>query len=430
MIRPSACLLSTVLGCLSPWASAVDLQTIYQWAVMQDPTFAMADATRLSTQEVHPQALANLLPTLSVATTNQRNKSNSPTTTDYYAYSKALTLSQPLFDTPKWVKLKQAGHTLTATEASFEAAEQDLIIRVATQYFAVLKAQDTLSFSTGQRAAFEKQLDQVKQRFEVGVAAMTDLQDAQSRRDSAVAQEIVAKTALEDEYERLRQITGSPAEELATLSTEAPLLSPDPLDEDAWVDMAEQRNPALHAAKETKIVAREEIWHQRMNHLPTLSAFAELSKANTAPPGVINVTQKIVGLTGSWNLFNGGTVLSQTRQARADYLKADQQWEYAFRQTVSLTRQAYRGMLTSAESTKAFQQALISAKSDLEATQAAYEVGTRTIVDVLSAETNLLQARQNVASARYDIILNYLRLKQQAGLLSPSDVVEINQWLN
>ena len=425
----SRCLMLVCCFGFTPACFAVDLQTIYQWAVMQDPTLSAAEAIRLSQREAYPQAIAPLLPNLSASANSQFVETNQSGASDYNQRGVSLLLQQSLFNTPNWVRLKQAAHTKTAADNRLEAASQDLIVRVAKQYFSVLSAKDTLEFASRQKEAFEQQLQEVKQHFDAGVAPIADLQDAQARRDTSAANALVAENQLEDEYERLREITGSPIEELATLSAEAPLLRPDPMDEDAWVDMAEQNNPALSAVREDRSIAKADIWRQRSQHLPTVSAFAELSRDKSPTTANNEVFNRAVGLTASMNLFSGGSVLSQTRQARADYLKADEDWELLYRQTVSNTRQAYRGMLTSSEQVKAFKQAVISNQSALEATKIAYDVGTRTIVDVLNAETNLLQAQQNESSARYNLILQYLLLKQQAGILSVADIVDVNQWL-
>lgn len=414
-------------------AQAVDLQTIYQWAVMQDPTFAAADAIRLSTREAVPQAFSTLLPNLSIAATDETNRnSTSASTATYYnrLKSKSVSLQQPLINVSAWSKVQQSLHTRTQAEATFEVARQDLIMRVAEQYFAILKAQDALTFATSQRTAFIHQLEQTKQRFEVGIVAITDMYDAQASLDNAIALVVSANNDLANEYEKMRQITGSPVEEVAQVSQELPLLSPDPNDEEAWIDMAEQNNPALQASREVRNIAKSKIWTQRFEHLPTVTAFAQMNHESSAPGGLgVDGTSKVVGISANWNLLSGGSVLSLTRQARADYLASDQYYESLYRQTISQTHQAYRGMLSGAQRVRSLKQAVLSHQRALEASQAAYDVGTRTIVDVLKAETNLLQAQQQYASARYDMILQYLSLKQQSGILSPSDVLEVNQWL-
>lgn len=411
-------------------AHAVDLQTIYQWAVMQDPTFATADAVRLSTREAYPQALAGLLPSLSATATTEKVDPNITATGRYHHQkNQTLSLQQSVFNVPNWTKLKQSLRTRTQAEATFEAARQDLIIRVSSQYFSILKAQDALTFAATQRNAFAHQLEQTKQRFEVGIVAITDVYDAQASLDGSIALEVSAKNALANEYEKLRQITGSPVEEVASVSQELPLLSPDPNDEEAWIDMAEQNNPALQASREARTIAKSGVWTQRTAHLPTVTAFAQLNHDLSSPRYITDGTTKTYGLSANWNLVSGGSVLSLTRQARADYLAADQVYEGLYRQTLSKTHQAYRGMLTGAQEVKSLKQAVLSNQSALDATQAAYDVGTRTIVDVLTAQTNLLQAKQNYSTARYDMILQYLTLKQQAGILSPSDILEVNQWL-
>lgn len=432
MVKPFAttklCLIACLLGSSSAWA--VDLQTIYQWAVMQDPTYAGAEATRLSKREAFPQAFANVLPNLSASANTQFVKTDRANTSDYNQNSASLLLQQPLFNASNWVQLKQASYVKTGADYAFDGAAQALILKVAQQYFLVLSANDALAFASHQKEAFEQRLAQIKQHFDAGVAPIADLQDAQARRDTAAANQLLAEKQLEDAYEKLREITGSPIEELAVLSQDAPLLTPDPEDEDAWVDMAEQNNPDLLALRYTRSAAKSEIWKQRAQHLPTLNAFAELSRSKSPTYNNVSISDRTVGLTASMNLFSGGSVLSQTRQARADYLKSDEDWELLYRQTVSNTRQSYRGMLTSREQVVAFRQAVLSNQSALEASKVAYEVGTRTIVDVLDAETNLLQAIQNESQARYNLILQYLQLKQQAGILSPADIVDVNQWLS
>jgi outer membrane protein len=325
----------------------------------------------------------------------------------------------------QWVHYQQASEQVKAAHATYAAAEQDLIVRTIKGYFNVLRAVDTLSFAGAQRKAFDKFLDQTEQRYKAGLIAITDVQIAKAQRDSAYAEEMVAENGVHDAREQLREITGQPVASLVSLRQEIPLESPDPQNPEAWVQTALSHNFQLQALRYQTEATRSHIKLSHAGHLPSVVLSSNLARASSTPLEARH-TWKVLGLGISLPLFSGGLIRSQTREAVHLYEQAQKNLETLHRSLERQSRQAYAGVLTQISQSKALQQAVISNQSALEATEAAFNVGTRTIVDVLSAQSNLIQAQQQYANARYAYIMQSLQLKQVAGSLSPEDLFQIN----
>lgn len=424
---------------------AVDLMHVYQQALQSDPTFQGARATWQANQENLPQARAGLLPNLSATGNYQGNntlKDGYPRTgTVSSTFSNntdgfTLTLTQPLFNYANWNAYKQANAIVKQASATFSAAQQDLMIRVSKAYFSILQAKDNLRFTQAEKAAIARQLDQAKQRYNVGLDAITSVYDAQASYDSIVAQEIAANNDLINRQEELREITGNVYNDLAGVTDNLPLITPQPENIDAWVEKAQKQNYALQATRYGATAAQENIKINAAGHMPTLNAVASFTNAyaskidNGANNFPSEANTSAVGLQVAVPIFAGGKVSSQTRQAQFTYQKALADMDATFRKTTDLTRQAYNSIIAGISKIKADKQAIVSAQSSLESTEAAFKVGTRTIVDVLLAQKNLYQAQRNYATDQYTYINNILTLKQQAGTLSPGDLQQINNWLS
>jgi len=412
-------------------ALAKDLLNVFQLAYANDPILQAAKKSQLASIEALPQARASFLPTLGAQATHSAYHTNIPRTTPHYNQSNyTLSINQPVFYYQQWVGLNQAEQQVKQANADYAAAEQDLMVRATQYYFDVLKAFDALKFAKANRAAVSKFLDQTKQRYKVGLIAITDVQVAQAQHDSAYAQEIAAENDLANKKETLREITGEPIETYAFLRQELLLKSPDPLNSEEWVNKALAQNLKLQSKQFSVNGARSEIKIQQAGHLPTLNINSNIARANSEPlsetPGG---RSSVVGLQVSMPILSGGSVRSKTRQAVYSYEQSKKEYETLHRQTESKTRQAYRGVLTQISQAAALKQAIVSNQSALEATEAAFNVGSRTIVDVLTSQTNLIQAQQNYANARYDYILQSIQLKQAAGTLAPDDIHHINTWL-
>ncbi|WP_295537635.1 TolC family outer membrane protein, partial [uncultured Thioclava sp.] len=327
------------------------------------------------------------------------------------------------------VGLGQAGAHGDKAEADYGAAKQELIVRVSSAYFDVLAALDNVEFSRAEKEATARQLEQAKQRFEVGLIAITDVHEAQAQYDLTVAQEITADNTLANTREALQEITGQYDETLQVLRDEIPLLEPVPSDADAWITQARQQNLSLQAARFAASAAKDEISRQRAGHYPTLDFVANKSNSVTHSTTGRETDAETLSLQLNVPLFAGGAVLSRTREAGYRANEARYRLEQTRRGVQRQTRNAYLGVLAGISRVKALEQAVVSSKKALEATEAGFEVGTRTIVDVLLSQRELFRAQRDHARSRYDYLLNTLRLKQSAGSLAVTDVEAISQLM-
>ena len=419
-------IIATLCG---PPAGAADLLQVYRQALASDPVLKAAAASREATQETRPQARALLLPSVGV-TAEQGSTfgiAGSPTgQSSFNSHNYAIGLVQPVYNRRSQVQQQVADAVVEQSDVDFQNSQNQLILRISQGYFGVLAALDNLTYATAEKNAFARQLEQANRRFEVGLATITDVYDAQARFDAAVSQEIDAINRLADARELLRQLTGQEHAELDLLSEQMPLALPKPSDPEVWVNMALENNLGLRSASFGVDQARENINLQKAGHYPTLDLRA--SRVNL-DNGITDTSSSQVNLELAIPLYTGGAVSSQSRQAAYNYEAARQSLENQQRDTVRTVRNAYRGQETAISQIKALNQTRVSTRSALEANQAGYEVGTRTIVDVLDAERNVYLAERNYASARYSYIANYLILRQAAGQLSEADLTEINGWL-
>ena len=417
---------------------ASDLLEVYSLAQINDPTIQAAREGQLATQEAIPQARAQFLPVLNAsashfayhqAGTNATGTMPQNSGDSHYNQSLyGLTLNQPIFYYQQWIQLSTAAAQVKQANATYAAAEQDLIVRTVQRYFNVLKARDTLKFSKANRSQLSKILEQTQLKFKVGLIAITDVQIARAQYDTALAQEISNENELANQKELLREITGQPIETFSFVRENLTLKSPEPADPEKWVMTAVDQNFALEAARFGAEASRMGVKTTEAGHLPTLNINSNLNRS-TSYQGAPSTTKSNVGLQVNMPLFSGGTISSKTRQAVHTYEQTQKQLETLYRKTESNTRQAYRGVLTQISQVAAQKQAIISTDSALKATEASFNVGTRTIVDVLTAQTNLIQAQQNYANARYDYIIQSVLLKQAAGTLCPEEIQHINAWL-
>jgi len=409
----------------------------YLLARDNDPQLKAADATRLAQAETKDQSVALLLP--NIALTGNTDKISSDTDSnfafnpsrkeDFHTNGYSLVVTQPVYHHDYWVGLRQADATVAQAEADYGTAKQDLMIRLASGYFDLLAAQDNLDFARAEKEATARQLEQAKQRFEVGLIAITDVHEAQAQFDLTVAQEISADNLLANAREALQEITGQYEQAPQLLRDEIPLLSPEPTDIEQWVKTATAQNLNLKSAQFAREVASEETNRQRSGHFPTLDIVASKnhSDSNSAFGSQRDTDQ--ISLQLNVPLFAGGAVSSRTRQAAYRAEAAKQNLLQTRRSVVRQTRNAYLGVIAEISRVKALKQAVISSAKANEATQAGFEVGTRTIVDVLLSQRELFRAKRDYARSRYDYILNTLRLKQAAGSLAQTDIEAINGWL-
>ena len=428
-------LLTSLGGLLSPPARAAeDLLSVYTLARQADPVFSAAVAARDAALEAVPQSRAVLLPSIGLGGNVSRDRFD-PRNDDPTSYATNQTYSvqlrQSVYQRDRLVQREQADNEALRAEAEFSTAEQELMTRVATAYFVVLGALDNLEFVSADKEAVGRTLDQATQRFEVGLTAITDVHEAQARYDIAVSELINAEKLLDDAREALREITGETHPEIAILQAEIPLVGPEPAEQGPWVETALDQNPALIAAMAATEAARNEIEVQRSGHYPSLDLTADYSYRDNRFGGFQDLERNdsAIGLELNLPLYQGGLVSSRTRQSRHRFTQAQEEQERQRRATERQTRDNYRGVITGISRVKALAQAVVSNETALEAAETGLEVGTRTTVDVLDAQRELLRARRDHARARYDYLLDTLRLKQAAGILDEPDLEAINALL-
>ncbi|SFF49232.1 outer membrane protein [Fontimonas thermophila] len=435
---------------LPGWGQAHDLMRVYDLALRNDASLRAARHARDAALEAHPQARAALLPQLTGAYsygyadtdgTYQFNEPRLDPNTGELISREAfhfdgtdrglsITLNQPLFDLASWRRLQQAASQVALAHVNYRNAEQDLILRVAQAYFGVLGARDNLRSAQAEKAAVERQLEQARRRFEVGLSAITDVQEAQARYDLTVATELEAQQRLAAAQEALAEITQQKPDETAALREDIPLPAPEPDDVERWVAFALDGNLELLAARLDYDIAARGVQVARAGHLPTLGLRGTYEDGDSESRSVpTNSEGTSVALNLSVPLFSGGATQSGVRQAIATREQRRAQQEGTARRIERTTRDAYQAVITGAARVRAFKQAVISNTTALEASEAGLEVGTRTAVDVLNTQQQLYGAQRNYLQSRYDYLLAVLRLKAVAGQLTAADLAEIDRLL-
>ena len=416
-------------------SQAENLMQVYQQARISNPDLRKSAADRDAAFEKINEARSPLLPQLGLGAdytyTNGYRDANGQ---DSNVTSGALQLTQTLFDMSKWRALtlqeKQAG----IQDVTYQTDQQTLILNTATAYFNVLSAIDTLSYTEAQKQAIYRQLDQTTQRFNVGLVAITDVQNARSQYDSVLANEVTARNNLDNAVESLRQVTGNYYPQLSSLNVDG-FKTNKPETVNALLKEAENRNLSLLQARLNQDLAREQIRQAQDGHMPTLDLNASTGVSNSRYSGSNNSTpdndagQNKIGLSFSLPLYQGGMVNSQVKQAQYNFVGAREQLESSHRTVVQTVRTSFNNINASISSINAYKQAVVSAQSSLDAMEAGYSVGTRTIVDVLDATTTLYNAKQQLSSARYNYLINQLNIKSALGTLNEQDLVALNNTL-
>ena len=409
-----------------PHAGAENLLEVYTLAASSDPQLRAAAARRSAELEAKPQARAGLLPNLGVrANTTYNNLNTDNFNTNNYSFE----LSQPLYDRGAWRRFGQSGYVVDRADSDFEVSTQELILRSAERYFGFLDNEVEVAFRGADKRALERQLEQAQRRFDVGLVTITDVLDAQARRDRAIADEIIAVNDRSDAREALRELTGRDIPRVDYLKPDMPLMAADPHDVDVWVREALDASPLIASARSNVDVASEEIEVQRSGHYPTVDAVATYFDDNSGARLARDLNGATIGLRFNMSLYSGGAVSSRTREAVDRREIAREQLDEVTRQVERGTRDAFRNLDATISFVQAVAQTVISGKSAFEATTAGYEVGTRTIVDLLNAQRDLLRQQRDLEVARNAHVLNRLRLKFAAGNLTVADVDGINQYL-
>jgi len=434
-----ACAIVVLAG--SRAAAAEDLMDVYREAQRNDPSVAAARANWQATQERVPQARAGLLPNVTLSANTNANYFGTNLDSDPHVGVNrnfgfgglTVSASQPLYRYANSVAYNQAVEQVRQADYTLESARQDLILRVATAYFDVLLAQFNVGLAESQKAAVSEQLAQAKRNFEVGVATITDTNEAQAKYDSIVAQEITARNDLENKRTALRAIIGRFPTDLKRLGPGFEPTLPSPNTLDAWVDRALADNLAVRVAQYNADIATLEIERQRAGHLPTLdlvaSANAQGFNASVNTNAAGEQHQVAIGLALTVPLYQGGFVDSKVREAVALQENARQNLEVARRNALFSAQTGFTGVMSAAASVRAFEQALVSAQSAYESNKTGQEVGVRTNLDVLNTQQNVFQTRRDLAQAYFNYLIGVLRLKAAVGTLSEQDLEDVNRRL-
>jgi len=416
---------------------AEDLMEVYALSLKSDPQLLAELSSQHAVGELALQASARFLPELSLSADNGRVWQDSSAQSfggkkDYNSHGYSLNLTQAIYRKQNFIQQAQADIAIESAQASYLVIEQGLVVRVAERYFSVLGRQDDVTFAITEGEAISLQLEQTQQRFDVGLATITDVVESQAAYDIANAAVISAENELANSKERLRETVGLYLDSLSVLQDETPLISPEPLDINEWSNVALNQNPNLRVAKSAVDNAGQNIELQKSGHYPSLDIVGQKSyssQSDSSFGGSSKTHQESISLQFNLPLYSGGSVQSQTREAGHRLNQAMQNEELQRRTIVRQSREAYNGVISGISRVKALKQAVASGEKALESTEAGYEVGTRTTVEVLNVRRDLFRARRDYASSRYDYILSSLRLKQAAGTVSLNDLNQINQWL-
>jgi len=464
MFALALCSLGAGFAC-SP-ASAVSLNQLYDEALETDAQLQSARAALTADSEQLPQARAKLLPQLSASVTASEQRTElgggfPASTGNSNGYTVSLT--QPLINVASWQGYQQGQIALTSAQAQFAAARQDLIVRLGQAYFDALSAQDSVAIVRSQKASIAEQLESAKRSFDVGQSTITDTNEAQAKYDQAISQEIAAQNDLEVKLAALEQIVGHPVTRVDGLAHGVTLPPPVPADMQQWVDMARDANYQVVLKQLAVENSQRETLKAKAGHYPTLDLIASYGKnslgaagtgnfggnfgggfgsgANTLSPEVpaaaaelgnygAYYTNATVGVQLTIPLYEGGATQSRVRQTLALEDKAAADLDAARRSAALSARQAFLGVSSGLAQVRALETAEQSARTSLESNLLGYQVGVRINIDVLNAQDQLFSARRDLAKARYDTLINSLKLKASTASLTDSDVLSLNTLLS
>ncbi len=421
----------TAVGAVIP-AQAADLMTAYQDAVKYDSSLAASRASLMAQKEGEVQARAGLLPSVSLNASMQHLDLNSDLGDDSYRSSGfGLSVAQPVFRAQNWFTFQASQENTRIAETQFSIAQQTLILDVATAYFNVLSAQETLRTSQAAEAAFKRQWEQAKERFDVGLIAITEVHEAKANYDATKTSRIQAQGSLDIANQALSRLSGVEYNQINDLKAALPVNTPAPANVNAWITNATTNNLSIQASQLAVDAQALQLKTAQAGHYPTVDLVAgyNYTNYNGRSPADDALGSTSLALELNVPLYQGGSTESGIRQARYTLEELELNLETAKRNVKLDTTSIYRTIITDIETVASRKQNIVSRESALEATKAGYNVGTRNIVEVLDAERSYYIALAEYATARYDYVINTLRLKQAAGSLSPQDLIDLNQWL-
>ncbi len=421
-------------------AYALDMLQIFNIAEKRDPRYSKAQNEAKSIASLVPQARASLfLPHLGISGSKKQTGQDIQLNeafgaggkTNFVSTQYRINLTQPIYHHDRIINLSQAKKRFKRAQLSVIAAHQELIFRVAEKYFNLLSASDELYFAQSETASLEGQLGRAQQRFDVGLIAITDVQEAEAGFDRARAQEIRAINRIENAVGSLREITGEYYRTISPLGSNLPLVTPDPPDIDRWTDRAIDGNLELKQARIETEIQKKEISKARSRYLPTVDIVGGHSFSEQGGRfGSSETDSTEIGVEVSMPLFLGGEVFFKSREEKFRYVASLNELERVQRKVEKEVRDAYLGVMNQVSLVNAYGKAVTSARSSLESTRAGFKVGNRTTIDIVDAESILSQAKRDYSKAKYEYIIETLKLKQVTGSLGMTDINYVNGWLS
>ena len=429
-----------VLLLFSSALSAQDLLKTYDLALQNDPVLRQSLASKMAVGETKDQSIARLLPSINAGASTAYNWTYQDSffndkfpgqsrRNDYLDSQFSINLVQPVFHYDMWVQLSQSDKQIAQADASYLAEQQTIILKTTEAYFGVLAAEDDLTFSLSEQKTIARQLEQAQQRFEVGLIAITDVYEAQAGYDQSRSDVIAAENNVANAKEALKVIIGPNFSELNKLGETLPLPKPVPDNIDEWNAQALNQNLQILVARNESEIIQDDIDLQRSGHYPTLDIVGGFGLNDTNGNLESQGNAENIGLQLNIPIFEGGAVNSRTRQAEYQFAEAKENLISTQRAVTQEVKNSYRGVIASISQVRALKSAVHSGKSALEATEAGFDVGTRTMIDVLNATRNYTNAQSKYAKSRYAYLVNGIRLKNAASTLSVSDLEAINRYL-
>lgn len=423
-------------------AFAANLVQVYQQAALNDAQYQADQEAYKAERQARPLALSNLLPQISLSGQVGRTHTAyrglqlggisfpnfSPT---YNSNGYSITLTQTIFNYADWLGLKQAGESILSAQAVLEQSTQNLILQVTQAYMNVLRAEDTLRYRKAEAKALKQQWNEAKHRYKVGVASSTDVKQARASYDLSKAQIINAESKVSDAEQAMQVLTNSPVNQLAPVKKKFPLPLPQPFKVKKWVQMAEQQNLGLVAFRHKLHATRLNIRKATAGAYPTFALVLSRNHQYIAPKAIESggTTDNSIALQMKVPLFTGDRISSQSQRAQYQYYQARDTLMEQQREIASQTRSDYLNLISIRSQIKALRSAVSSSEITVKAAEGGYRVGTRTIVDVITAIAGLYQARSELSSARYTYLIDSLKLKKDAGILTTHDLTAINRYL-
>jgi outer membrane protein len=441
MKHTSKLLVSTVLSCFAlPFLSAnataqsTDLLSLYQKAENYDAGIFAAESAYLAELEGEKIAFSGLLPSINARASYGHTNSNGAGQNDdsYQTTSYGLALSQPLLNLPTWHAVSASEQNTLRAKVVYHAAQQNLILNVASAYFGVLRGQENLRSDRSQEAAVKRQYEQAKEQFDVGLIAITDVHEAKASYDASQTARIRSEGNLTIALENLARITGEFADDLHGLKDNYPISLDESTTEEQWLSSAQANNLNIKIADYALKSIENSLKSARAAHLPTLNLEANYGDAilsNYYQAGSDNNESSDISLVLNVPLYSGGATQASVRQSRHQLAQAQHQLTSAQRQAKIETRTELINLKTNIQTVESLKQNIVSRESALEATREGYKVGTRNIVEVLDAERSYFTALRDYANARFDFVESSLRIKQATGTLNVIDIEALNKWL-